>query len=63
MLTFKMILMWLCTFTLIVLGTLIIGTCLSVLISEETKGPTPRAGIAWLISSLLLSVTCMRLAF
>ena len=63
MLTFKMMLMWLATFIAVLIVSLLVGAIFSALLSEQEhyKEDTPK--FSWLLTSLLLSVTCVMLAY
>ena len=64
MLTFKMMLMWLCTFILILLTSFLISAIFAGVMSKGTKGLEENiTDIAWIITSLLLSITCVMLAY
>ena len=64
MLTFKIILMWFVTLVLILLGTFLLSALFAgaMFNKKETSFYECGTGIAWIISSLLLSVTCVMLA-
>lgn len=62
MLTFKMMLMWLATFVAVVIVTILIGAIFSVLDSRDAKGEVNPI-YSWLITCLLLSITCVMLAY
>ena len=62
MLTFKMMLMWLATFVAIVIITILLGAIFSVLDSRDVKGEVNPI-YSWLITCLLLSITCVMLAY
>ena len=64
MLTFKMILMWLCTLALILLASFLIAATFAGVIFKGTKCLEENiSGIAWIITSMLLSITCVMLAY
>ena len=64
MLTFKMIFMWFCTLALILLiSFLIASTFAGVIFKENKEFEENISGIAWIITSLLLSITCVMLAY
>lgn len=62
MLTFKMMLMWLATFVAVVIVTLLVGAIFSVLDNRDAKGEVNPI-YSWLITCLLLSITCVMLAY
>ena len=62
MLTFKMMLMWLITFVAVVIVTILFGAIFSVLDSRDGKGEVNPI-YSWLITCLLLSITCVMLAY
>ena len=63
MLTFKIILMWFVTLVLILLGTFFLSALLArAMFKKGSQFSECGIGIAWIISSLLLSVTCVMLA-
>ena len=62
MLTFKMMLMWLITFVSVVIVTILFGAIFSVLDSRDAKGEVNPI-YSWLITCLLLSITCVMLAY
>ena len=64
MLTFKMMLMWLCTLALILLASfLIAATFAGVIFKGSKEFEANICGIAWIITSILLSITCVMLAY
>ena len=64
MLTFKMMLMWLCTLVAILLLTFLIAATFAGVIFKVNKGFEENiSGIAWIITSILLSITCVMLAY
>ena len=64
MLTFKLILMWLCTLALIFLASFLIAAIFAGVIFKENKGFEENiTGIAWIITSMLLSITCVMLVY
>lgn len=64
MLTFKMMLMWLCTLVAILLLTFLIAATFAGAILKGNKGFEENiSGIAWIITSILLSITCVMLAY
>lgn len=64
MLTFKMMLMWLCTLAVILLASfLIAATFAGVIFKGNERFEENISGIAWIITSMLLSITCVMLAY
>lgn len=64
MLTFKMMLMWFCTLVVILLVSFLIAATFAGAILKGTKGFEENiSGIAWIITSILLSITCVMLAY
>ena len=64
MLTFKMMLMWFCTLVVILLVSFLIAAIFAGVLSKGTKGLEENTtGIAWIITSMLLSITCVMLAY
>ena len=64
MLTFKMIFMWFCTLALILLISFLIASTFAGVIFKGDKGFEENlTGIAWIITSMLLSITCVMLAY
>ena len=64
MLTFKMMLMWLCTLALILMSSFLIAATFAGVIFKGTKCLEENiSGIAWIITSILLSITCVMLAY
>ena len=64
MLTFKLMFMWFCTLILILLTSFLIADAFAVIIFKGIKGFEEKiSGIAWIITSLLLSITCVMLAY
>ena len=64
MLTFKMMLMWLCTLVLILMSSFLIAATFAGVIFKTGKGFEENlTGIAWIITSMLLSITCVMLAY
>lgn len=62
MLTFKMMLMWIATFAAVVIVTLLLGAIFSALDGRDAKGEVNPI-YSWLITCLLLSITCVMLAY
>ena len=62
MLTFKMMLMWLATFVAVVIVTILLGAIFSALDSGAVKGEVNPI-YSWVITCLLLSITCVMLAY
>ena len=64
MLTFKMMLMWFCTLVVILLVSFLIAATFAGAILKGNKGFEENiSGIAWIITSILLSITCVMLAY
>ena len=64
MLTFKMMFMWFCTLVVILLiSFLIASTFAGVIFKGGKEFEENLTGIAWIITSLLLSITCVMLAY
>ena len=64
MLTFKMMFMWFCTLAVILLISISIASTFAGVIFKGDKGFEENiTGIAWIITSLLLSITCVMLAY
>lgn len=63
MLTFKMMLMWLVTFVAVLIVSLLVGAIFSALLSEQERYKEDTPKFSWLLTSLLLSVTCIMLAY
>ena len=64
MLTFKMMFMWFCTLVVILLISFLIASTFAGVIFKGTKCLEENiSGIAWIITSILLSITCVMLAY
>ena len=64
MLTFKMIMMFLCTLILVLLTSFMIACIFAGAIFKGIEHSNENAiGIAWTITSILLSITCVMLAY
>lgn len=63
MLTFKTMLMWLVTFIAVLIVSLLVGAIFSALLSEQERYKEDAPKFSWLLTSLLLSVTCVMLAY
>lgn len=64
MLTFKLMFMWFCTLVVILLVSFLIASTFEGVIFKGTKSLEENiSGIAWIITSILLSITCVMLAY
>lgn len=64
MLTFKMMFMWFCTLIVILLVSFLVAATFVGVIFKGTKSLEENiSGIAWIITSILLSITCVMLAY